>query len=100
MMHRVQFEDWVPFPIERVFLFFANPENLPRLMPPVTDTRVHRFDSFLRHLQSMSRNGRPSPGLGRRLTLPFVCSPTFHFAHDGLRALRNSSGTVSLPIFK
>ena len=42
MIHRVQFEDWVPFPIERVFLFFANPENLPRLMPPVTDTRVHQ----------------------------------------------------------
>jgi ligand-binding SRPBCC domain-containing protein len=30
----------VPFPVERVFLFFANPENLPRLMPPMTRTRI------------------------------------------------------------
>jgi ligand-binding SRPBCC domain-containing protein len=26
--------------VERVFLFFANPENLPRIMPPSTGTRI------------------------------------------------------------
>ena len=26
--------------MERVFLFFANPENLPRIMPPSTGTRI------------------------------------------------------------
>ena len=30
----------MPFPLERVFLFFANPENLPRIMPPSTGTRI------------------------------------------------------------
>jgi hypothetical protein len=30
----MSFEQWVPFPLERVFLFFADPRNLPRLMPP------------------------------------------------------------------
>jgi ligand-binding SRPBCC domain-containing protein len=40
MIHRVQFEQWVPFPIERVFLFFANPGNLPRIMPPRTGTEL------------------------------------------------------------
>ena len=40
MVHHALFEDWVSFPIERVFLFFANPENLPRLMPPATGTRI------------------------------------------------------------
>lgn len=40
MTHPVEFEDWVPFPIEQVFLFFANPENLPRIMPPETGTRI------------------------------------------------------------
>jgi len=39
-IERFQFRDWVPFPIERVFLFFANPENLPRIMPPSTGTRI------------------------------------------------------------
>jgi len=35
-----QFEVWVPFPLERVFRFFANPENLPRIMPPASGTRI------------------------------------------------------------
>lgn len=34
------FEDWVPFPLECVFLFFANPANLPRIMPPATGARI------------------------------------------------------------
>jgi uncharacterized protein YndB with AHSA1/START domain len=40
MTHHVQFEQWVPAPVERVFLFFANPENLPRIMPPDTGARL------------------------------------------------------------
>jgi len=39
-VQRFQFSHWVPFPVERVFLFFANPENLPRIMPPSTGTRI------------------------------------------------------------
>jgi ligand-binding SRPBCC domain-containing protein len=41
--YQAQFEQWVPFPIEQVFLFFANPENLPRIMPPSTDTRIENL---------------------------------------------------------
>jgi ligand-binding SRPBCC domain-containing protein len=40
MIHRIQFEQWVPVPIEKVFLFFATPNNLPRIMPPETGTRL------------------------------------------------------------
>ena len=40
MICRDQFEVWVPFPLERVFRFFANPENLARIMPPVSGTRI------------------------------------------------------------
>ncbi|HST09441.1 MAG TPA: SRPBCC family protein [Terriglobales bacterium] len=40
MPYHVDFEEWVPFPVERVFLFFANPTNLPRIMPPSTRTRI------------------------------------------------------------
>jgi ligand-binding SRPBCC domain-containing protein len=43
MVHLVQFEQWVPVPIERVFLFFANPGNLPRIMPPQTGTVLVRL---------------------------------------------------------
>ena len=42
MVHLAQFEQWVPVPIERVFLFFANPGNLPRIMPPRTGTELVR----------------------------------------------------------
>jgi ligand-binding SRPBCC domain-containing protein len=42
MIHLVQFEQWVPVPIERVFLFFANPGNLPRIMPPQSGTELVR----------------------------------------------------------
>lgn len=31
---------WVPFPVELVFAFFANPTNLPHLMPPKLETRI------------------------------------------------------------
>ena len=31
---------WVPYPVELVFAFFANPSNLPPLMPPALETRI------------------------------------------------------------
>jgi ligand-binding SRPBCC domain-containing protein len=37
---RFQFEQWVPFPLEQVFLFFANPNNLPKIMPAKTATKI------------------------------------------------------------
>ena len=40
MNHQLQFEDWVPFPVPRVFAFFSNPQNLPRIMPASTQTRI------------------------------------------------------------
>jgi ligand-binding SRPBCC domain-containing protein len=40
MPHHLEFEQWVPFPIERVFAFFSNPENLPRIMPASSSTKL------------------------------------------------------------
>jgi hypothetical protein len=40
MIHRVEFEQWVPVATEKVFLFFANPNNLPRIMPRETGTKL------------------------------------------------------------
>lgn len=42
MGHHAQFEQWMPAPVERLFLFFANPGNLPRIMPPQTGTELLR----------------------------------------------------------
>ena len=40
MTYRIQFEQWVPIAIEKVFSFFANPNNLPRIMPPDSGTEL------------------------------------------------------------
>ncbi len=37
---QLQFADWVPFPLPHVFAFFSNPQNLPRIMPAATQTRI------------------------------------------------------------
>jgi len=39
-MQRFETRQWVPFPVELVFAFFANPANLPHLMPPRLETRI------------------------------------------------------------
>jgi ligand-binding SRPBCC domain-containing protein len=40
MTQRFETRQWVPFPVELVFAFFANPNNLPHLMPPRQKTRI------------------------------------------------------------
>jgi ligand-binding SRPBCC domain-containing protein len=40
MRHTHHAEQWLPYPVETVFDFFANPENLPRLMPEWQQARI------------------------------------------------------------
>lgn len=40
MIYRTQFEQWVPAAIDKVFLFFVNPNNLPRIMPSESGTEL------------------------------------------------------------
>jgi ligand-binding SRPBCC domain-containing protein len=40
MSSHVEFEQWVPVAIEKVFLFFVDPGNLPRIMPAYTETKL------------------------------------------------------------
>lgn len=40
MSQLLQFEQWLPYPIEHVFSFFSNPENLPRIMPASSAARL------------------------------------------------------------
>lgn len=40
MVQHFETSQWVPFPVELVFAFFANPHNLPPLMPPEVQARI------------------------------------------------------------
>jgi ligand-binding SRPBCC domain-containing protein len=46
MTHHFQTEHYLPVPVERVFLFFANPTNLPRIMPPSSGAQLARLRVF------------------------------------------------------
>jgi len=37
---RFETEQWVPYPVELVFAFFANPANMPHLMPRKFETQI------------------------------------------------------------
>jgi ligand-binding SRPBCC domain-containing protein len=54
MPYHLEFEQWAPFPIERVFAFFSNPENLPRIMPAASAMKI----------VSLTRTPPPSPPEG------------------------------------
>jgi ligand-binding SRPBCC domain-containing protein len=79
-MHIFQSEQWLPLPIELVFAFFANPTNLPHLMPAWQQARIEKT-SFVRPPPSPHPTGGFSPlaaGEGTRLTFnfrPFPLSP-------------------------
>ncbi len=40
MTREFETSDWVPYPVELVFAFFANPSNLSHLMPPQVQARI------------------------------------------------------------
>jgi ligand-binding SRPBCC domain-containing protein len=42
MQHHFRTEQWIPYPRDRVFAFFADPANLPRLMPKWQHARIEK----------------------------------------------------------
>jgi len=75
-------EQWLPYPIELVFAFFANPENLPRLMPAWQKARIEEAAFVPPPPRPATDRNQPvrsiAAGAGTRLTIsfrPFPFSP-------------------------
>jgi ligand-binding SRPBCC domain-containing protein len=81
MVLHAQFEAWFPFPVERAFLFFSNPENLPRIMPKASGTRIDR----LRLVPPVMPPGtavaanRGLAGVGSEIAVSFLVWPPLPF---------------------
>lgn len=79
MSYSHHFEQWLSNPVEEVFAFFANPENLPRLMPAWQKARIEKA-SIVPAPRAGATATSPSKaaGIGTKLTLsfrPFPLSP-------------------------
>jgi ligand-binding SRPBCC domain-containing protein len=73
-------EQWVPYPLEVVFAFFAMPENLPRIMPKWQKARIEEANFTAPPPRPKSNIALKSfaAGEGTRLTVsfrPFPYSP-------------------------
>ena len=73
MHHHYKAEQWVPFSIELVFAFFANPENLPRLMPGWQKARIEEasFAPPPPRPESSPRFPGIAAGAGTHMTISF-----------------------------
>jgi ligand-binding SRPBCC domain-containing protein len=79
MRHTFHSEQWLPYSVERVFAFFADPENLPRLMPPWQNARIEAaVFAPPPPNPAAERSSSITAGVGTRLTIsfrPFPLSP-------------------------
>ncbi len=77
MSRRFESEQWVPAPVERVFAFFADPHNLPRVMPPALGTKLVKLNLMPPRLAA----GQMPPGMlrmagaGTEMTVAFRVIP-------------------------
>lgn len=75
MRHFFRAEDWVPFPVETVFAFFANPANLPALMPRWQRARVEEVKLIAPALSPGNVLLPIAAGAGSLITITFCPLP-------------------------
>ena len=75
---RFESEQWLPQPVEKVFAFFADPHNLPRIMPPAMDAKLLN----LKLVNAQTRDSGENPtlaGAGCEMVLSFRVLPGLPF---------------------
>jgi len=71
MRHRFHGQQWLALPIESVFAFFANPANLPRLMPEWQNARVDEAIFVAPPALAYEQERPRVAGTGSRITISF-----------------------------
>ena len=72
MRHRFRTTQWLPYPVDFVFAFFADPSNLPKLLPPWQEARIDEIELHpASHRFGHTAGGYIAAGRGTRLTLSF-----------------------------
>lgn len=84
MLYRFETTQWLPYPLPQVFAFFANPANLPRLMPDWQDARIDAITLIPPPNPPRDHASTPAAGAGTRMTLTFRPVPfsPFRLAWD------------------
>jgi ligand-binding SRPBCC domain-containing protein len=78
MRHTFKAEQWLPYPVELVFAFFANPQNLPHLMPKWQKARIEEAALAPPPPRPTTTIRSVAAGAGSHITLsfrPFPLSP-------------------------
>ncbi|HWO39513.1 MAG TPA: SRPBCC family protein [Candidatus Acidoferrum sp.] len=79
MPHHLEFEQWVPFPLARVFGFFSNPENLPRIMPALSATKLIVLNRMPAPPPPPGITGDKAAGAGSTIVTSFRVFPLLPF---------------------
>ncbi len=75
MRHHLEFEQWVPYPLRDVFDFFADPDNLPPLMPEWQAARIDRRTLTAPPEPPEPRVPGQAAGVGSRMLISFRAFP-------------------------
>jgi len=75
MPYSFRSEQWLPYPVDAVFAFFANPENLPALMPAWQRVRIERLTLVPPRGSSTQISGKAA-GAGSRIVLSMRIVPS------------------------
>lgn len=77
MPHHLEFEQWVPFPLALVF--FSNPENLPRIMPASSGTKLIALNRTPAPPPPPGITGDKAAGAGSTIVTSFRIFPLLTF---------------------
>jgi ligand-binding SRPBCC domain-containing protein len=75
MRHRFETDQWLPYPVPVVFAFFANPQNLPPLMPAWQQARIEELRLVAPPAPPAGSPGKLGTGIGTTMILSFRLIP-------------------------